>query len=198
MVMPAKIQLSPAEQRLLTNAELLLTKNRVLKKIWTLLEEVQEQMQQCASTFSNPHTFQTPPKISRGENYLGLPYLILDYPRSFDHENVFAIRSFFWWGNFFSSTLQVSGKYKNEFIPKIEHAFTSFSKHHIGINADPWQHHFESKNYQPIAELTHADFKKLLHSQTHIKLATKLPVAAWQDAGTFLLDNWKLYLDVLL
>jgi len=35
------------------------------------------------------------PKISKGENYEGLPWVILDFPRYFDKENVFAIRCFF-------------------------------------------------------------------------------------------------------
>src|SRR6476619_3541717 len=130
--MPAKIQLSPAEQRLITNAEILLTKNRVLEKMWQLLSEMQQEMQQSAPTFSKPHIFQMTPKISRGENYLGLPYLILDYPRVFDRENIFVIRSFFWWGNFFSSTLQQSGNFKTAALPKLEAAFSTFSKHHIG------------------------------------------------------------------
>ena len=195
--MPAKIQLSPAEQRLITNAEILLTKNRVLEKMWQLLSEVQQEMQQSAPTFSKPHIFQMPPKISRGENYLGLPYLILDYPRVFDRENIFTIRSFFWWGNFFSSTLQLSGSYKNAFLPKLEAAFSTFSKHHIGINTTPWQHHFERTNYQPLEELTHSLFKVLLQQQMHIKLAVKLPVSEWEHAASFLLENWRLFLEVL-
>lgn len=194
----AKIQLSPAEQQLITNAEVLLTKNRVLAKIKGMLEDVQEQLVEQAETFSNVHVFQVSPKISRGENYLGLPYLVLDYPRVFQQQGVFAIRSFFWWGRFFSSTLHVSGTYKETFLPKLQAAFATFSKHHIGINADPWQHHFEPGNYQPIATLHEADFKKILHQQAHVKIAAALPVAEWEQAPAFLLQNRFLYLQVLL
>jgi hypothetical protein len=193
----AKIQLSPAEQRLLINAEILLTKNRVLEKMWQLLEGVQQELLMSAPTFSNAHVG-PPPKISRGENYKGLPYLVLDYPRVFERENCFTVRSFFWWGHFFSSTLHVSGRYKEAFLPKLEAAFEHFSKHHIGINPDPWQHHFERDNYVSISELEYGDFKKLLHQQAHVKLSTRLPVEDWQHATAFLVNNWKLYLNVLL
>lgn len=192
----AKIQLSPAEERLLTNAEVILTKNRVMAKMRSLLEAVQHEMLQHAPTFSKLHAGPTP-KISRGENYLGLPYLVLDYPRLFQQNDVFAIRSFFWWGHFFSSTLQVSGMYKGDYLPKIETAFSKLSNHHIGINADPWQHHFEQDNYVAIADLQHGDFKKLLHQHPHIKLTITLPVADWQHAPMFLFNHWNLYLDVL-
>src|SRR5688572_27384845 len=50
-------------------------------------------------------------KISRGENYRGLPYLILDYPRLFSKEGVFAFRTLFWWGHPFSFTIHISGIY---------------------------------------------------------------------------------------
>jgi len=76
------------------------------------------------------------PKISRGENYLGLPYLVLDYPRLFRPDAVLAIRTFFWWGHFFSSTLQLSGGYKTEFLSRLQAAQETFSKHHI----DPFLH----------------------------------------------------------
>ena len=48
------------------------------------------------------HSFQdiesSTPKISKGENYKGLPYVILDYPRIFQKEDILVIRCFFWWG----------------------------------------------------------------------------------------------------
>lgn len=197
MMMRAKIQLSPAEQRLVTNAEIILTKNSVMAKVKSLLEEVQSEMVTQAPTFSKPHIFHMPPKISRGENYLGLPYLVLDYPRIFQQETVFAIRTFFWWGRLFSSTLQLSGAYKNEALPNIEAAYPTFSGHHIGVNPDPWQHHFEPDNYQPIAALEYGDFKKLLHQQSHLKIAARLPVGEWHVAPTFLLNNWMFYLRIV-
>lgn len=197
MMRHAKIQLSPAEQHLITNAEVLLTKNRVMGKIKELLEAVQEQLVQQAETFSNPHIFQVPPKISRGENYLGLPYLVLDYPRIFQQHAVCAIRSFFWWGHFFSSTLHVSGGYKEVFLSKLEAAFPTFSKYHISVHPDPWQHHFQPDNYQSIAALHYEDFKKIVHKQAHVKIATQLPVAQWEQAPAFLVENWKQYLEVL-
>ena len=198
MMRHTKIQLSPAEQHLITNADVLLTKNRVMGKIKSLLEDVQEQIQQQAATFSKPHIFQVPPKISRGENYQGLPYLVLDYPRVFQEHHIFAIRSFFWWGHFFSSTLHLSGQHKESFLPKLEAAFKTFSKHHIGINADPWQHHFDATNYQPIAAMHYEEFKTLLHTQSHVKIATQLQVEKWEQATAFFMDNWKLYLNLLL
>ena len=169
-----------------------------MAKMYQLLEQAQHEMLQLAQTFSNPHVFATPPKISRGENYKGLPYLVLDYPRNFRPDAVFAIRSFFWWGRFFSSTLQLSGDYKNIYKPNLEAAYPAFSKYHIGINPDPWQHHFEPDNYTALEQVPYEEFKKLLHQQEHIKMSAQWPVAAWQEAPDFFIENWKAYTAALL
>ena len=107
-----KIHFSVAETELMCNTDIILTKNSVLQKIKALFEGMQMSMTDEVSRnsdWSSQTIFQMPPKISRGENYLGLPYLVLDYPRQFDSINIFAIRTMFWWGHFFSSTLQLAG-----------------------------------------------------------------------------------------
>ena len=48
-------------------------------------------------------------KISRGENYRGLPYLILDYPAYFSQKDIFAFRTMFWWGHFFQCRTTSTG-----------------------------------------------------------------------------------------
>ncbi|MDA1121669.1 MAG: hypothetical protein O2887_14445 [Bacteroidetes bacterium] len=40
-------------------------------------------------------------RISRGDNYKGLPYLVLDFPRFSSGDKVFIYRTMFWWGNYF-------------------------------------------------------------------------------------------------
>ncbi|HYH14201.1 MAG TPA: hypothetical protein VD794_03215, partial [Flavisolibacter sp.] len=128
----AKIQFSPAEMELMNNAGIILTKNRVLQKIKLLLEGIQEEMTHIVyrePDFHDHEVFQALPKISKGENYLGLPYLVLDYPRHFDSVNIFAIRTMFWWGNTFSSTLHLAGGQKERFIQEIEQGYRLLKEH---------------------------------------------------------------------
>src|SRR4051812_8041543 len=107
----SKVQLSPEELRLVQNTEWILTKREIIKKIYDLFGEVHNVMRKEIS--ENPDLFPQniigrSGKISKGENYRGLPYLILDYPASFERDNAFALRTMFWWGNFFSVTLHLS------------------------------------------------------------------------------------------
>src|SRR5688572_30593643 len=111
MQSPAKIQLSTLELELVNNTEWILTKNGIIEKVKKLLHDIQMAQHEVliAAQDQLPAEVLMPsPKISRGENYKGLPYLILDNPRFFDKQDIFAIRTMFWWGHFFSITLHVS------------------------------------------------------------------------------------------
>src|SRR5688500_2015672 len=97
----AKIQLSPEELLLVQNADVLLTKQRIIGKVFNLFGELAEMLQTQIQTVSlSGPVIKLSPKIARGENYEGLPYVMFDYPRYFSREHVLAIRTFFWWGNF--------------------------------------------------------------------------------------------------
>ena len=86
----SKIHLSPAEIELMQNGEIILTKNRVLEKMKSLLESVQQNQISYVQDYNlRNEIFKVSPKISRGENYLGLPYLVLDYPRQSSGKNFF-------------------------------------------------------------------------------------------------------------
>ena len=190
-----KIQLSPLEMDLLNNPEWILTKNRIVKKAQQILEEVQQNIVDYLNAEPNVlprEVLNISPKISRGENYLGLPWLMLDYPRHFDKENIFAIRTMFWWANFFSTTLHVSGmyaeKYRNTIINRYDELVTNeFS---ICVHQEQWHHHLEKENYLPINALARNDFVEYVENTTFIKLAKRLSLSEWNSAIRRLSENF--------
>ena len=189
-----KIQFSPAEMELLCNKQIILTKNKALEKIKRLLENLQTRFQsytQQKPSLAHHEVFFIDPKISKGENYLGLPYLILDYPRCFQQQDIFTIRTMFWWGNFYSTTLHLAGKFKTEFIHRIEDAFPflSTSGYYIGINPDPWAHHFKEDNYKKVSELNVQAFIHSCKQYQHLKLAINAPINS-NGLEEKLIDNW--------
>lgn len=128
----SKIQLSEEEMQLVNNSHWILTKHGIIEKVVRLLGAVSQQMQMGLQEhhYTLPEeVLQTAPKISKGEKYGGLPYVVLDYPRFFLREHVLAIRSFFWWGKYFTVTLHLKGKFLQEFSGKIIEA----------INKDEWK-----------------------------------------------------------
>ncbi len=91
--------------------------------------------------------------ISKGENYLGLPYVILDHPSVFGKSGIIAFRTMFWWGNGFSITFHVSGLY----LKILSERFFESILHHcpenylLGIGNGEWDHHFEPHNFATIS-----------------------------------------------
>ncbi|MDZ4808770.1 MAG: hypothetical protein SGI96_10915 [Bacteroidota bacterium] len=198
----AKIRLSQKEMEMVSNAGLILTKNSILQKVNHLLATLQIKQQQHLESLPAQlpdQAMSSSPKISKGENYKGLPYMILDYPRYFDKENVCAIRTMFWWGNFFSVTLHLSGTPKQETEEKLITAYPLLKErdYYCYINDDQWQHHFETDNYISLTEISNTVFENLVTEKPFIKLANKIPLEQWDNAEEMLLTYFKQIIEVL-
>jgi hypothetical protein len=187
--------LTAHEMQLVADAQMLITKNTIIQKVYELFGNLAEEYKKELSN-KLPENFPiTHPKISRGENYLGLPYVMLDFPRLFGKTDIFAVRSFFWWGNFFSITLQLSGKYYQQCAFAIENAINKnrFINWHISTAENQWEHHFESSNYVLLAEGIH--FNHAGH--TFLKLAKKIPLTRWDETNSFFIENFTFLIQTL-
>ena len=190
----AKIRLSPEEEALVNRADWILTKNNILQKVKQLFSGLQTQQQMILQRVPAlpEELVNSSPKISKGENYKGLPWLVLDYPRLFDRESFLSIRTLFWWGNFFSTTLHLSGKYKVAFGVKVTGSFLYLQKQKFSVcvNNDQWQHHFEEDNYKPVAGMGINEFESLARQNSFIKLAKKIPLEQWRVADLKLAEDF--------
>jgi len=188
----SKILLSADELQLVTNTDWILTKRKIIHKVNALLGNISEQQKiliENESTWLPAAVVQSTPKIAKGENYLGLPYLLLDYPRCFSDDHIFAVRTMFWWGNFFSITLHLSGDYKKQFQKIIiENVYAVNQDIFICINETQWQHHFEADNYLDIKKLTVDVLQDTIIEKQFIKLAIKFPLQSWNKIPS-LLEN---------
>jgi hypothetical protein len=206
----AKIRLSQAEIELIKNADLILTKNRILEKVREMLRQLVYPQQDIlydeneglvpeevvASSF----------KISRGENYLGLPWVVLDHPRYFSKEDVMALRTMCWWGRCFGVTLHLAGKYKLQYEKKILQRYEKLAAatedpnglpgktFYICVNASQWEHHFDESNYRPVKELSRDEWHEIITGKSFIKLAKKIPLNAWEGRYKIIdVLSWHFY-----
>jgi len=188
----SKILLSADEQQLVINTQWILTKRKIIDKVDLLLGDVSVRQQAVIENEKDwlpEAVVLSTPKIAKGENYLGLPYMILDHPRCFDAEQIFAVRAMFWWGNFFSITLHLSGHYKKMFQQKIiEHVSAVKQDIFICVNESQWQHHFEADNYSSIKKLQEDELRNMIVEKPFIKLAIPFPLQSWKDIPSLLED----------
>jgi hypothetical protein len=193
----AKVTLSPKELELVNNADWILTKNHIIQKVNDLFSALANGYR--AEYLHHPvlaasPAFEIPPKISKGEQYQQLPYLMLDFPRYFTDTDIFAIRTFFWWGNHCSIHLILKGKFLAEYGPSIDRYFQLYGKYgvetkdwFIGTGKDPWEHHFEKENYVAIQDWNGYSVTML----PFLKLAKKIPLEEWDDIELFMMNQFK-------
>ncbi len=191
----SKIQLSSAEVELMQNADVILTKNRVLEKMRFLFEDVQHRQTSFSDNLTGEY-FNISPKISKGENYQGLPYLILDYPRHSCGNQFFFIRTMFWWGKFFSCTLHLSGETKKLFEDRIKLAYAQLKNFYISTDSEQWAHHLEEPQYGKIDAMSQDEFDRNCEKFDHIKIASKHSLMEWEGAPSELYAKWKFFLQV--
>jgi hypothetical protein len=189
--MMANVKLSKHEFELVTSADFILTKNAIIKRVYELFGDLSEQYMKLADITLPPEVLSISPKIAKGENYRELPWVMLDYPRVFSQQNVFAIRSFFWWGNFFSITLQLHGVYKEFYQSSIQKHLAKNNWWYCLNESDAWQHHFEMNNYEKLDGSV--NFKQL----PFLKLAKKIPLQEWDKAFDFYKSSFEEIISVL-
>lgn len=189
MSQEAKIHLSSFETELVNNTEWIFTKQIIIEKVYRLFGTLQSQyenvLQNDAETLREL-LHRKGAKISKGENYNGLPYLILDYPAIFGRKNIFAVRTMFWWGNFFSVSLHLSGKYfngknnTNEWLP-----FLKDNNFFVCINEIEWEHHFSDLNYVNANDLSDMQIAQM-QEKSFFKAGKKIALNQWETVPEFL------------
>jgi hypothetical protein len=191
----AKIQLSAEELSLVQNAGWLLTKNTIIEKVFALFGDIAHEVRdRVAATPAILEEVQQPsPKISKGENYKGLPWVMLDYPRSFNHQHTFAIRTMFWWGHFFSVTLHLKGKYKQQYQQNLLNNLPLLTKQqfYLCVSGEEWRHEFEDDNYTPLTQLNSSSVEKILLTNDFCKLSAKISLPQWNQSKELLIDLYE-------
>jgi hypothetical protein len=91
----------------------------------------------------------------------------------------------FWWGNFFSITLHLSGSFQRKFINEITKSYDLLIKKgfYLCISEEQWDHHFESDNYVEVKSLKKYEFEARLQLNSFIKIANKIDLDEWDSAG---------------
>jgi len=191
-----KIQLLAAEMDLVSSPDIILTKNAILQKLKLFLEGLQVKQLDILKDYSlqfPEEILKVSPKISRGENYKGLPWLVLDNPRYFQHNNIFAIRTMFWWGNFFSVTLHLSGNNKNSLVEKILTNISDLKDDvHVYEGDDEWEHDLDPESYKRLSSLTNDRFRQITSANNFLKLAIKFPIDRLEIIEDKLLRGYEL------
>jgi hypothetical protein len=174
--------LEQAALDLITDKTLIYAKNDALNQIEERLRRLANSTRE---SFARHLTESPPPKISKGENYEQLPYRLLDYPREFSTDTIFAFRTFFWWGNYVSCTLHLKGdflKENKEQLIQLLYRWQYFN-YYLSTQGNEWEHDLNSKHYSLLKEVN--NFDSLLEEAQFLKVSSQLHLSKINNLEDF-------------
>jgi len=161
------------------NQTFIIQKNEILKKISWSLKDIREDLIELGQSDGVLNQIKFPQgKISKGENYHGLPYQVLDYPAIFKRNDVFAYRTVFWWGNYISHVLVLKGKYFKHYAPLVLSGFKKNpdSTLMICLDDNPWNHEF-NRNYIKYKKIELDSLQTHIDKTGFLKFGVKYPLS---------------------
>jgi len=190
MVQDTNLTFSDEEMSAMRNSRFFEVKQEITVKVQELFGQLQNELTKEISSLSFPGIEFREGKIFRGENYRLAPYIILDCPRLFTTETIFAFRSMFWWGHEFSFTLHLQGEALEMSREKLVQRIGLLDKNefYLCVNETPWEYTFETGNYVLLEELHNQKgtaFHEMIRSMKFVKLSRKLPLDEYANALKF-------------
>lgn len=191
---------SPFELNILQDKSFLTAKNDLSQKIISYLADIERALEESVneSGYDFPQgTFLKAGKISKGEQYLKLPYFVLDFPRLFTQKEVFAFRTMLWWGHEFSCTLHLQGEVLNREKSKLLTRLYDQPDLYFCVHPHPWEYHFEPDNYIKLKDLTAQQLENHIDKFGFIKLSRQIPVLNWNEYKLFTTETFARFLHLL-
>lgn len=176
---------------------ILLIKNRIMEKVRALMEELEQDLHHFISNndivlpkeINLKHG-----KISKGENYKNLPFVILDYPAFFSKKDIFAFRTMFYWGHFISFTLHLQGDYAKTYgydlsvkLREVDLPIEIF----FGLNDTPWEYLYKQNNYQLLKKIDDTLIQEQINQNSFIKLSCHLPITEIHHSPEIMMQFFK-------
>lgn len=189
----AKLGLSAEERRLVLDPGIILTKNRIIDKVYSLFGVMADELRALPWPEG---TELASPKIARGENYRGLPFVMLDFPRLFSNQHVMAVRTHFWWGNYISVVLHLKGRYQERYIGQVGDAGSRLQHYWVASSDDEWEHAMVEPFWKPIKSMDADAFREHIGTHSFLKIGRKFPLET-EDMGKSLIDTYTMLSDLL-
>ncbi len=194
------VSLSGEELTCLEDINFLILKNTVASKLQKLLKSCSTEIKVfLESDFPEIYTNygHLSPKVSRGENYKGLPYFVLDYPRYFHQETTFSYRIICLWGNYFTFNLYLTGNaIANTHFNNWDKNASNYYDCFICISNNPWTHYIESPDYIQASEISASEIKNLINKNGFIKISKKTTFKTWSQLPILARENFKSFIEI--
>jgi hypothetical protein len=112
-------------------------------------------------------------KISKGENYNGFPYRVLDFPRLFTPANIFACRAMLLWGHHYALHILLSGPLAEPLRLRLAQRLDQLAHTPLLLctHETPWQWEYAPASFIQIATAPQATVKEIIVEAPFVKLS---------------------------
>jgi hypothetical protein len=185
----------PNELELIQSEAFFKTKKNIFDAIYNQFQEINlrvEELKQNYSALFEQYPSPLNGKISKGENYDGCPYIVLDNPRIYLPNNILACRTMFMWGKYFVATFIFKRPDVNQHLSFM----ANFANHHVSENDYVmtgnalWQHHISADNYKGLNKIDMKNLEMLMPME-HVKIVRVIPFTTHVDLQTQCMPFYK-------
>lgn len=198
-----KIKFSDRELKFIGESETILLQKSIIEKMVRLFAGFQKTLHTYCEDTRFFHLYPPEPgevNLTRGNNYKGLPYVVLDYPKLISKEDIFNFRTFFWWGSGISSSLHLEGKSLESFRAELIANAGQLSA--VGnfflTGKDSWVQDLSDSNYIKTDNFNTEELRDLLKNSEFVRLASPFSGKLNEkDFNQFGLENFKFLISLL-
>lgn len=189
------LKLTNEELTVLKNTEFLRVKHLVIQKTVQLFDNLGDELRNNLKFNDINSELGTSYKISRGENFKGFPYVVLDYPKIRTNSDPVLFRTILWWGNYISLNVLIRDPEKN-LQEKLINRIDSINKEWMFYSgSDPWDHNLDSGNYFIIKN--DEELKNQVNENILLKISRKISLENWEKIPEEALENYKKIKDLI-
>ena len=168
-----------------------ITKQHIVHKTNLLFNDLGQKLVQKLVQFELINSLEY--KVTRGENYNMMPFVVLDFPRLLGKNFDIVCRTMFWWGHYFSCNLFVNTDLIN--IEQTAKNIAGLSKTKIWVGDNLWEQNLKTDQYTKLKKLSKEQIIEILTRQPYLKLVTKIKLDTYntipQEAQA-MFENWLL------
>jgi hypothetical protein len=189
----SKNKLTKHELEFASSVKYPLLKAEVMRKVSQLLQQTGTLLQNEVTINNSTQPLEY--KITKGENYQHMPYMVLDYPQIKQAEFPLVCRTMFWWGHYFTFNLIV----RTDTLQLLPTAAALGALKHtlVLVGDDLWEQDVHGEAYAKLHKLSIKQLLKRTETKTHLKLTRKIALKHFADVPHKALQTYTEWLQAI-
>jgi hypothetical protein len=200
MAQNTKIIPTNTELQIASDTNFFDVKRELTSKVINILEQYGDKLLQEIITpvFQERGIKKTGLKVSKGENFKGYPYIVLDCPKLYSTDTEVICRTIFWWGHSWSLHFTIQGQTFARVSQSLQDFSASLSTDWLLYTGENiWEQDVDSVLFVPITSLSKTVIYDTINKQGFFKIANKINLSNAVEWPPFSTQSYQNLFDLL-